>query len=274
VVAQTASGTAERGRAVAVPYSSKIIKAGALVADTKTLLAHWDVSVSVQANMDRIRQENLFGKASRSRVADVLAIFRQRFLGEVHVTRALVVLVRKRLPAAALDRILYFHAARADRLLRDTVTEILAPLQARGVSEIDTQGIQRPLNEWVDAGKTSGEWSEPTTIRIAQGLLSTLRDFGVLQGAAKKRIAPAYLPVTAFAYVLFYVKQHQPSGAKLVEHPDWRLFFLPREGVERFMFEAHQRGLLEYHAAGSVTRLSFPVTTLEEYAHVLAERAH
>ncbi len=33
---------------------------------------------------------------------------------------------------------------------------------------------------------------------------------------------------------LFYLKQHQPSGARLVEHPDWRLFFLPREGVERF----------------------------------------
>jgi hypothetical protein len=40
------------------------------------------------------------------------------------------------------------------------------------------------------------------------------------------------------------------------------------------MFEAHQQGLLEYHAAGSVTRLSFPVTTLEEYAHVLTQRAH
>ena len=96
----------------------------------------------------------------------------------------------------------------------------------------------------------------------------------MLQGAVHKRIAPAYVPVAAFAYVLFYLKQHQPSGAKLVEHPDWRLFFLPREGVERFMFEAHQQGLLEYHAAGSVTRLSFPATTLEEYAHVLAQRAH
>jgi hypothetical protein len=146
-------------------------------------------------------------------------------------------------------------------------------LQARGITEIDTLEIQQPLKKWVDAGKTSGEWSEPTILRIAQGLLSALRDFGVLQGAVKKRIAPAYLPVAAFAYVVFYFKQHQPSGAKLVELPDWKLFFLPREGVERFLFEAHQHGLLEYHAAGSVTRLTFPANTLEEYAHVIAERA-
>jgi hypothetical protein len=130
------------------------------------------------------------------------------------------------------------------------------------------------LSVWVRQGKASGDWSENTVVRVTQGLLSTLRDFGLLQGAVRKRIAPAYLPVEAFAYVAFFLKQRQPSGAKLVEHLDWRLFFLPREGVERSLFEAHQRGLLEYHAAGSVTRLSFPATTPEEYAHVLADRAH
>jgi Putative inner membrane protein (DUF1819) len=254
-------------------YSSKIIKAGALLADTKTLLAHWNTSIPAQANLDRLRRENVFGKVSRSRVSDVLSIFRQRFLGEESVTKALVVLVRKHLPAATLDRILYFHAAQADRLLHDIVVEILLPLQARGIRQIDVLEIQRPLKKWVDAGKTSGQWSDPTIIRIAQGLLSTLRDFGVLQGAVKKRIAPAYLPVAAFAYLAFYFKQHQPSGAKLVELPDWKLFFLPREGVERFLFEAHQHKLLEYHAAGSVTRLTFPANTLEEYAHVIAQRA-
>ena len=50
------------------PYSSKIIKAGALFSDTKTLLLQWDTSATVQANLARFRQENVFGKASRSRV--------------------------------------------------------------------------------------------------------------------------------------------------------------------------------------------------------------
>ena len=101
-----------------------------------------------------------------------------------------------------------------------------------------------------------GDWSEPTIVRIAQGLLSTLRDFGILQGAVNKKIAPAYFPVESFAYLVFYLKQRQPSGAKLIELSDWKLFFLSREGVERFLFEAHQRDLLEYHVAGSITRLT------------------
>jgi hypothetical protein len=228
----------------------------------------------VCAGPDLLRRENVFGKASRSRVEDIVAIFRQRYLGEPSVTGALVTLVKERLPASSLDRILYFHAARADRLLHDVVTEILVPINASGLGEVGIQGIHRTIAEWVKQGKTTSDWNDETTRRVAQGLLSTLRDFGVLQGAVHKRLAPAYVPVWAFAYVLFYLKQHQPSGAKLVEHPDWRLFFLPPGGVERSIFEAHQRGLLEYHAAGSVIRLSFPVTTLEEYAHVLAERAH
>jgi hypothetical protein len=145
-------------------------------------------------------------------------------------------------------------------------------MRDQGLVDVGVHDLQRLLLEWVEQGKTARSWSEITILRVAQELLATLRDFGVLQGAAKKRIVPAFLPVEAFAYVAFYLKQHQPSGAKLIELPDWKLFFLDSEGVERFLFEAHQRDLLEYHVAGSVTRLTFPVRTLEEYANVLAQR--
>jgi hypothetical protein len=226
----------------------------------------------VDENVNRAQRDNIFGKASRSRVEDILAIFRQRYLTEDTVTRALVTLVKGKFPTAALDRLLYFHSARADKLLHDAVTEILVPRQAQGLVDINVLEFHRSLAKWVDEGKTTGHWSESTITRISQGLLSALRDFGVLQGAVNKKIAPAYFPIEAFAYVVFYLKQHQPSGVKLIELPDWKLFFLSREGVERFLFEAHQRELLEYHVAGSVTRLTFPAETLQEYANVLAQR--
>lgn len=255
-------------------YTSKIIKAGALLADTKILLSHWNIAIPLQKNLQRLQRENVFGKASRSRVQDIVAIFRQRYLLEERVPRALAALVAGRFPAAALDRILYFHAARGDRLLFDVVTEILVPMQAQGLYLIDTIAIEKVLAHWIHRDKMTTRWSDSTRRRVTQGLLATLRDFGVLQGAANKRIAPAHLPIAAFAYVAFYLKQRQPSGAKLLELPDWKLFFLLPEGVERLLVEAHQHHLLEYHAAGAVTRLSFPAETLEEYAHVLVESAH
>jgi hypothetical protein len=158
--------------------------------------------------------------------------------------------------------------------LHDVVIELLVPQWSRGAKDIDVREIDLALRKWVGEGKTSGAWSDYTILRVTQGVLSTLRDFGVLQGAVNKRIAPAYLSVQAFSYIAFYLKQHQPSGAKLIDLVDWRLFFLPREGVERFLLEAHQHGLLEYHVAGSVTRLTFPASTLEEYANVLAQESN
>jgi hypothetical protein len=221
-------------------YRSKIIKAGALLADTKTLLAHWDETLSVSENLDRFRRENIFGKASRSRVEDILAIFCQRYLASESVTRALATLVKGQFSAEGLTRILYFYAARADALLHDTVTEILWPLHALGKTDITIQDILTPLARWVAEGKTAGHWSEPTLVRVAQGLMATLRDFGVLQGRVHKRLAPMYLPVEAFAYIAFFLHQEQPSGERLLGHPEWRLFFLSPQMVERFFVEAQQ----------------------------------
>jgi hypothetical protein len=204
----------KKSRSRCPPYTSKIIKAGALLADTKTLLSLWDVLASIWENMDRMRRENVFGKASRSRVKNILAIFRQRYLREESVAKALVTLVNHRFPSTSLDRLLYFHSTKADHLLHDTVTELLLPLKARGISDIEVSQVERSIAKWVREGKTTRSWGENTIRRVTQGLLSTLRDFGVLAGAVNKRLAPAYLPIQAFAYIMFYLKQRQPSGGK------------------------------------------------------------
>src|SRR5258707_15294903 len=138
-------GEAKKRLPQSSPYTSRIIKAGALIADTKTLLSHWDVDASVHENIRRVQRDNVFGKASRSRVEDVLAIFRKRYLTEKSVTKALVTLVRQKFPSPALEPLFYFHSARADQLLYDTVTEFLIPLRAQGLTDINVRDLQRFL---------------------------------------------------------------------------------------------------------------------------------
>src|SRR5262249_51462577 len=82
-------------------YSSKIIKAGVCIADTKTLLSKRDVGASVAENISWVQRDNIFGKASRSRVEAILAIFRQRYLTEESVTKGLVTLVREKFSTVA-----------------------------------------------------------------------------------------------------------------------------------------------------------------------------
>lgn len=253
-------------------YSSRIIKASALIADTMTLLSCWDESLSVDANLRRAREENIFGKASRSRVEDILQIFRERYLADPAVARSLVCLVKGGFPYEALVPILYFFSAKADRLLHDVVTEVLRPMRDAGYAEITVQDLCRVLSHWVEEGKTYGKWSAGTVERVAHGVLTTLRDFGILHGIRKKVISSVYLPTKAFAFIAFELKRTGVPSADLLGHPAWGLFFLQSEGVERLFIEAHQERLLEYHAAGTAIRIEFAQQSPEEYAYALTER--
>jgi hypothetical protein len=94
----------------------------------------------------------------------------------------------------------------------------------------------------------------------------------VLEGSVKKHLAYVYLPLDAFAFIAFQLHCEGHSGERLLNDPEWRLFFLPQGETERFFLEAHQEGFLEYYAAGRVVRIDFPGKDLEDYAGFLAQR--
>jgi len=250
-------------------YTSRIIKASALIADTRVLLSAWDLEQSVAQNLDRARRENIFGKASRKRVEDILIIFRQRYFDDADVGTALVTLTQNGAAAQWINPLLYFFSAQNDGTLRDLVVEVLYPRHLAGYTDLPIEVVIRGIRNWVAEGKTTSAWNENTVLRVAQGLMAALRDFGVLQGAVNKRLTPIYLPTPSFALIALWLQQRERSGNLILHSDDWRLFFLPVEGVERFFMEAHQEHLLTYNAAGSVVRIEFPAASLTEYAHVL-----
>lgn len=255
-------------------YTSKIIKAGALLDDTKTLLAYWDSKLTVRQNLNRFRNENIFGKATRSRIEDILVIFRQRYIDNPNIIKGLQVFVANPNLSESTNRVLYFFAAKNDQLLYDAVTEFITSKKRQGFEEISVGIVINWINQLVENDKTSTKWSDNTILRCSQELLSTMRDFGVLIGANIKKITPFNLPLEAFLFIAFYLYQKVPSGDRLIHHPDWNLFFLTEKMVETFLMEAHQYHLLEYYVAGQVTRLNFPATNIEEYARVISERTY
>ena len=255
-------------------YSSKIIKAGALLPDTRILLAAWDDHASVEENLDRALQRNVFGKASRARVANVLRSFKLRYLADREITKGVLTLFRDGFPTESLDRVLYFLTLQSDPLLHDAVTAFLVPFAQQGRQEVAAADMARWVQAQSDQGRTTTPWNAETIERVSQGIMSTLRDFGILTGSVTKRVAPVYLPVPAFCFVAYLLFRQQPSGDRLVHDPSWQVFFLTPLAVERSLAEAHQERLLEYHAAGRIMRINFPAQSVEEYAHALTQRAH
>ena len=254
-------------------YSSRIIKATALIPDTKVLLQEWDLAASPPQNLERARRANIFGKASRSRIEDILVIFRQRYLADPDAGRALATLVQANAPADWLAPLFYFLSAQNDRTLHDMVVDVLYPRHLSGLSDAPLELVLRSLRVWIAEGKTTNVWNDETQISVAQHILTTLRDFGILQGKETKRLAPVYLATAPFALLALWLHNRERSGVRVLQSDEWKLFFLSPDGVERLFVEAHQQHLLTYQAAGSVVRIEFPAATLTEYAHALLEGA-
>jgi hypothetical protein len=254
------------------PYNSRLQKGGALLDDMRLLVREWEGG-SLDRQKEEVIAQNLLGKRSRARVADTLRrAFVPRFVkgDPPEAWRIVRPLEDRQLPIEVLKPIYYWITARTERLLYDFVTEELVRLQ----------NMQQPrirsgeLAVWIRTrlAKYGVEWTETVSLKVARGLLAGLRDFGILEGAAVKRIAPAYLPVEAFAYTAFALLKQGHSGSKLAEHPDWRLFLLRPRDVEHLFLEADRSGLLSYQAAGRLIRVEFAAAGYEEMAKVIHGR--
>lgn len=255
---------------------TNLIKSSGLLSDARLLLAAWDENKSAEENFDLAIRQNIFGKASRKRVSDILRVFRQRYLPAGDTGPALRKFVNSYLPSEAIDQVLYWHTAVTEPLVYDFMTDFLYEYYLRGERSINVSHTQIYIRESIRQGKTEGSWnSENTRERVAQGVISTLRDFHVLEGSKtsrEKTIAPPRVHILAFAYIAFLLKKNEMSGERLINHTDWKLYLLGSRAVERLFTEADAERLLNYQAAGSIIRIEFPTENIKEYVDALVTR--
>jgi len=249
-------------------YTSGLQKGGALLDDMRELVRKWHDG---QPNkiVDEILRANILNKTTRARLADVCRrTFVPRFVrGPIANAWKLVRPLEDADATVHLVRpVYYWVSAKAEPLLEHFCREFILPRQAIVRSGIGTDEVLSWLN------KKGCPWSSAVSTKVARGLLAALRDFGILEGRSHKRLASVVLPVPAFAYLARCFRETGAVSRSLVAHPDWQLFLLNPADIEHLFLRAHQEGLLEYHAAGSTVSISFPTDSLEEYAHVVAQR--
>ncbi len=251
--------------------NANLTKAAANLTDVRELLRLWrPEEESLVAFRDRAIEENLLGKTSRSRTADVVQeTFVRRYVpnGTHALAARLRELVLSDLPRHVTDRILYYHAALAERLLYRVATEVVYDQRQRGGLFVDRDDVLDLLNRIEKEGGPS--YSDSVSAKLAGAALTALRDFGILEGAVKKRIAPVRVPPEVVGYIVYFLKEEGLSANRIVTHKDWRLFLLTPTETERAVVDASGHGWFSYHAAGSVRRFDWSMQTLKEFlAHV------
>lgn len=254
-------------------YTAKIIRVPALLNDTKVFLTHWDPQLTIDQNFKRAARENILGKRTRSYTNQILRALRERFIFGDERDIALRKLVNSYLSPNIVDMILYYYTALADPLLYNFVTEFLFKLYRQGTKIISTREAENYIIQLSQQGYTTKKWTEKVCNRVAQNILTSLRDFHILNGAAKKHIAPIYMPLETFVYVAFNIYQKVSSGEKILQHEDWKLYLLDAFSVERLFIEAQQAKFLDYQAAGNLIRITFKQQSYVELADAIIARA-
>lgn len=247
------------------PYTSRLQKGGALLEDMRMLVRAWSHEPAEEI-LARVLKSNLLNKQTRARLADVYRrAFLPRFLkGPIPNAWTLVrPLEDAEAPLRLVRPVYYWLTALAEPLLGDFCREVLFA-QANGVRR--ETGTDDVLSWFASKGCP---WSADVSKRVARGLLAALRDFGILEGKVRKRLAHTSPPLPSLAYIAFCLRLQGANSREVVLHKDWQLFHLSPDEVERAFLHSHQDRLLEYYAAGSVIQIQFPADSLEEYARVV-----
>ncbi len=239
--------------------------------DMRRLVAVWSDDMSSGDPVQTVMR--VLGKPSLARARDTYTrVFRPRFMcgSPPEAWKLARVLEDAGADAETIKAFYYWITARSEKLLYDYVIDELMPSSRAGKRRITVDDGVNWLGRLVRSlGK---EWSPTVMRKVMRAVFAALRDFGVMQGAAAKTIAPRHCPPEAFAIIAFCLHNLGSDGRALVQHSDWRLFLFDEHDVERSLLECHQRGWLGYQAAGAICRIDFPTASFKEYVRVVFGR--
>jgi DNA-binding transcriptional regulator PaaX len=102
--------------------------------------------------------------------------------------------------------------------------------------------------------------------RVASGLLRIAADFGLLEGKQVREFTSYHLSDEALLYLLHAMNDEMSNARQIINAPDWKMYMMGTEEVERELFRLHQYRQLHYEVAGSLAQLSLPHDTLMDYA--------
>jgi hypothetical protein len=256
-------------RSRATTASSFTVIKGAMIPETYAVFAAWDFASSKRENLDQLRQENFIGIRSATWLRDVAKVLNRRF-EPAGRDRALVVLAKSGCPLDEWKPILLWHITRDEFLLRDFLIHWLYPLFEDGVLRVRPQELDDFLLKLRSrGGEIEHDWSEITRQRVAGGLLKAAVDFGLLRGSGVKEFASYHLPEQSFLYLLHAMRDQHLSPTRVISSPEWRMFLMAPDDVERELLRLHQFKKLHYEAAGTLLQLTLPHQTALEYAEAV-----
>jgi Putative inner membrane protein (DUF1819) len=143
-----------------------------------------------------------------------------------------------------LQAALLLYTARQESLLYDIIEQVVVPRWFAGERELIRADVQRFLDEVQPAHPEVAGWSHSTREKLAGNVLTTLRDFGLLQGKASKQIVEPIVPPAVTQHLIRLLQEEGILAEQIAHHPDWQLWLWDAARAQKALDTSH----LQEHA--------------------------
>ncbi|XOV89814.1 MAG: BrxA family protein [Pseudomonadota bacterium] len=253
-------------------YTTQLQAGLGLVEETKRLLALYEAGMTVTQLNDAALASGLFPMVSARRLRNIIAeCFSPRYM------KSGVAIYLKELTTAltttTFNQLLLIHTAIANRILRDFIGEIFWQRYTAGREFLSIEDARDFVTHAVREGKTQKPWSDSTIKRISSYLLGCCADYNLLSSgrSSKRTIIPVRIHPETSLYLAYWLHFAGYGDNALVNREEWKLFGMEPYDVREELKKLTKSGSLIVQAAGDVTRISWPLKSMEEVIDVITQ---
>jgi len=165
--------------------------------------------------------------------------------------------------------VLYYHFATSDLFAYEATTHFIYESAHNDLTSITPRGVGEFLNSRFEVHPEINTWSYQTRKSLVTHYLSALRDFGILEGKARKKIRRPMIELKLFIYVASVLKDCGTPARNILTSDDFKLFLLSPTEVESRFAEANQKNKVKFTKSGKIVSLEFPWETTHDYIKTL-----
>lgn len=242
------------------PLSSRLTMAGSLIHETYQFFKTSPDVNDLDALREAIIDKNVLHKNSYNRRRIMWIALHHRYLTPAPqwVAPALAQAATYGNQSPEFLSLAYLYFALRDRLTFRFITELVWPAWQQGVTRLIHRDAMRFIRDLGDEDPIVDAWRESTKKSLASKLLSSLRDFGLLKGAANKTIQRPPVALETVYHLLSVLWAEGKSGREIVNAVDWRLFLWSERDVAQALTALEQQGRLQFERSGQTVMMSLP----------------
>jgi hypothetical protein len=244
--------------------SQRLIRKGALVAETYLLFSGWQVGDTLEANFDRAFNGRFKTIAWENEVRRTL---RRRFR-DIDAAMPLILASKNGVVLEEWCNWLLLWIGIREQLYRDFALNWLFPEFESGRYQVRSEDVQSFVRStWPRLSRKTIPLSDYGVVRGARDLVRMATDFSVLTGAGpQKTFSPLHLSDRSFLYYAHAIAEAERSTSGIPQSKFWQLALIRPTEVGDALLRLHQFRKLDYQVAGSLVQLTLPFESSREYA--------